>query len=61
MGVVILNTIDYKNKMYDILNDWTKFIVCQNGFSSKREVTLNKLLRKISKNGCISEQMYKEL
>ena len=47
--------------MYDILNDWTKFIVCQNGFSSKREVTLNKLLRKISKNGCISEQMYKEL
>ena len=61
IGVAILNTIDYKNKMCDILNNKTKFNVRHNDFSSKREVILNNLLRKISKNGCISKHMYKEL
>ena len=61
VGVVILNSIDYKRKMYDILNDKTKFTICSNDISAKREVTLNNLLRKILKNGNLTDKLYKDL
>ena len=47
--------------MYDILNDKTKFTKCSNDISAKREVTLNNLLRKIFKNGNLTDKLYKDL
>ena len=61
VGVVILNSIDYKRKMYDILSDKTKFTKCSNDKSTKREVTLNYLLCKILKNGNLTDKLYKDL
>ena len=61
VGVVILNSIYYKRKMYDILNDKIKFTKCSNNVSAKREVTSNNLLRKILKNGNLTDKLYKDL
>ena len=61
VGVVILNSTDYKRKMYDILNDKTKFTKCSNDISAKREVTLNNLLCKILKNGNLTNKLNKDL
>ena len=38
VGVVILDSVDCKRKIFDILNDKTKFKLCCNDISAKREV-----------------------
>ena len=61
VGVVILNSIDYKQKMFNILNDKTKFKLCCNDIFANREVTLNNLLHKILRNGNLTDKLYKDL
>ena len=61
VGVVISNSVDYKQKMFDILTDKTKFKLCCNDMSAKREVILNNLLRKILRNGNLTDKLYKDL
>ena len=47
--------------MFNILNNKTKFKLCCDNISAKREVTLNNLLHKILRNGNLNDKFYKDL
>ena len=47
--------------MFNILNDKTKFKLCCNDLFAKREVAFNNSLRKILRNGNLTDKLYKDL
>ena len=50
-GVVILDKKDYITKSLDILSDYTKFRILNNDTLDTNEYTLNRILRKLLKQG----------
>ena len=66
-GIVIINRIDYKSRMFDILKDNTKFEQLKMQKSNiyketvKREDKVRKLLNKLKNEEFISEQQHDEL
>ena len=65
-GVVILNKTDYVKKMEEIINDTTKFKLCNNQdlYEVSRKIerkVRNFLLRNLKKPGLISDEEYKKL
>ena len=60
-GVVILKKNDYNTKSLDILSDSTKFRVLQNDTLDSNENKLNRILRKLLKQGHITHEIYDDL
>ena len=50
-GVVILDKNDYNTKSLDILSDYTKFRILNNDTLDTNENKLNRILRKLLKQG----------
>ena len=63
-GTVILNKVDYIEKMHNILGDRTKFRKSEEDIylsTLNMENRINYQLRNLRDNGCISEEEYKQL
>ena len=60
-GVVILDKNDYNTKSFDILSDYTKFRILNNDTLDTNENKLNRILRKLLKQGHITNDLYNEL
>ena len=63
-GVVLLNTCDYKNKVYEILNDSSKFERIHDDAlltMLNKEEKINVFLRNMKSEGVISQELYSEL
>ena len=63
-GVVLLNKCDYKNKVYEVLNDHTKFErIHEDALLTvlNKEEKVNFFLRKIKSEGVIDKEVYSEL
>ena len=65
-GVVIMNSVDYFQKMNAILDDTTKFRKCRDNeiiysHNLKMEDKINYILRKIKKSGIISDEECKHI
>ena len=63
-AVVLLNKIDYQQKMMTIINDTTKFKILNEDLLTilmKQEDKINRLLSKMKENKEISPEEYKEL
>ena len=65
LGVVLLDKNDYVNKMYNILNDTSKFKKIENTdpllYTLRNEDKVNYRIRKLKKEGTISENLATEL
>ena len=62
--VVILDRVDYKNKVYEILNDFTKFERVQDDVLLtilNKEEKVNRYLRKLKAEGVIDDSTYSNL
>ena len=62
-GVVIINRVDYKGRMQDILSDNTKFDLVNNTALKEtlsKETKITNLLKELKQNEVISEQQFDE-
>ena len=57
-GVVIMDRITYKSKMYESLNDESKFKQLTGDPEKLREGQLQRYLRKLNNKGCFDESLY---
>ena len=57
-GVVIMDIHDYNQSMAQLFSDRTKFRILQEDPTNKRFTTLQNYIRKLKKNGEISEADY---
>ena len=60
-GVVVMDRSDYINKLYNIVNDSSKFNLLTNDPTEKREARLQGYLYRLYKSGHLDEASYKKI
>ena len=60
-GVVIMDRVDYINKLYNIVNDPSKFTKLTVDPTEKRESRLQNFLYRLHKKGELDDASYKQL